>query len=168
MTPKQERFVQEYLVDLNATQAAIRAGYSAKTAEVQGPRLLGNVGVAEAIREAMEARAESAGITAERVLEEIAKSAFGDIRAVFDENGHLRLPDDLTDEAAASVASIEVVTKPSGVDADGNRVVEHVHKIKSWDKLKALELLGRHLGMFVDRREITGKGGASVSFVIEN
>ena len=75
LTPKQARFVEEYLVDLNATQAAIRAGYSAKTAEVQGSRLLGNVKVAAAIREAQEARSERTGITQDEVIQGLKKEA---------------------------------------------------------------------------------------------
>ena len=66
LTPRQERFVAEYLIDLNATQAAIRAGYSAKTAEVQGPRLLGNVRVAAAIADGQAKRAERNGLIVER------------------------------------------------------------------------------------------------------
>ena len=71
LTPKQERFVDEYLLDLNATQAAVRAGYSPKTAHVQGPRLLGNVSVARAISEAKQERAEATKIDAEYVLRKL-------------------------------------------------------------------------------------------------
>lgn len=70
LTPKQQRFVDEYLVDLNATQAAIRSGYSAKTADVQGPRLLGNVKVAAALAEAKTARSERTRISSDWVLEQ--------------------------------------------------------------------------------------------------
>ncbi len=77
MTPKQTCFVQEYLVDLNATQAAIRAGYSAHTADVQGPRLLGNVGVAAAIQAAQTALSERLEVTAERVVAGLLSEAEG-------------------------------------------------------------------------------------------
>lgn len=70
-TPRQERFVAEYLCDLNATQAAIRAGYSAKTAEVQGPRLLGNVRVAAAIAEGQAKRAEKLELTAASITRQL-------------------------------------------------------------------------------------------------
>lgn len=69
MTPRQERFVAEYLIDLNATQAAIRAGYSAKTAEHQGPRLLGYAQVVEAVKAAKEKRSERVEITQDHALE---------------------------------------------------------------------------------------------------
>jgi phage terminase small subunit len=73
LTPKQDMFVREYLIDLNATQAAIRAGYSAKTADVQASRLLGNVQVAAAVQAAMDKRAEETGLDAKFVLNGIVK-----------------------------------------------------------------------------------------------
>lgn len=151
----QAAFIAEYLVDLNATQAAIRAGYSARTAHAAGNRLLKEPEIAAAIAEAMAKRSEKTGITAERVLEEFAKIGFADIRQIFSPAGGLRLPSELEDDAAASIASIEVVVRPSGeVDEDGNRQVEHVHKIKTWDKVAALTQIGRHLGMFNDKLEV--------------
>ncbi len=75
LTPKQARFVEEYLVDLNATQAAIRAGYSPKTAYSQGERLLKNVEVHRAIQEAQEARSERTGITQDEVIQGLKKEA---------------------------------------------------------------------------------------------
>ena len=77
MTPKQARFVQEYLIDPNATQAAIRAGYSKKTADVQGPRLLGNVGVAAAIQVGQAALSDRLGVTADRVVAGLLAEAEG-------------------------------------------------------------------------------------------
>ena len=75
LPPKQALFVREYLVDLNATQAAIRAGYSAKTAEQQGPRLLGNVGVKAAVAKAQAARSQRLEVKADDVLRDIARIA---------------------------------------------------------------------------------------------
>ncbi len=75
LTPKQARFVEEYLIDLNATQGAIRAGYSAKTAEVQGSRLLGNVKVREAVEAGMKARSKRTGITQDEVIQGLKKQA---------------------------------------------------------------------------------------------
>ncbi len=75
LTPKQQRFVAEYLVDLNATQGAIRAGYSAKTAEVQGSRLLGNVKVREAVEAGMKARSKRTEITQDEVIQGLKKEA---------------------------------------------------------------------------------------------
>jgi len=82
LNAKQQRFVEEYLVDLNATQAAIRAGYSKRTAEQQGSRLLSNVKVAKAVSKAQEALSERAGITQERVLKRFEQIAFADPNAL--------------------------------------------------------------------------------------
>lgn len=166
MPPKRARFVEEYLIDLNATQAAIRAGYSKKTAEVQGPRLLGNVRVASGIERLKAQRSAKVGITAERILEELRRLALSDVRGLFDEHGNLRAIADLTDEQAAAISSVEVVTKiipgAKGEPAD----VEYVHKIRSWDKPRALELLAKHLGIIRDRMEHTGKDGAPLPQVV--
>ncbi|MCE5266730.1 MAG: terminase small subunit, partial [Planctomycetaceae bacterium] len=82
LTPKQARFVSEYLVDLNATQAAIRAGYSARTAADIGRQLLGKTPVAEAVAAQQKAREVRTGVTADRVVAELARVAFGNSRAV--------------------------------------------------------------------------------------
>lgn len=89
LTAKQALFVREYLIDLNATQAAIRAGYSKKTANEQGARLLAKASVKAAVAEASEKRADKLDLNAERVLKAIAEVAFGDVRKMFDENGAL-------------------------------------------------------------------------------
>ncbi len=148
LTPRQAAFVAEYLVDLNATQAAIRAGYSARTAEVQGPRLLGNVRVAAAIGQATTRRLTRLEVQGDRVVAELARLGFSDIRRVFDAEGRLLPPRAWPDDLAAAIASIEVVT--TTVPGSKPVAVEHVAKIKLWDKPKALELLGRHAGIFPD------------------
>jgi phage terminase small subunit len=151
LTPLQLRFVDEYLIDLNAKQAAIRAGYASKGAAVQGFRLLTNANVAVAIQARQVDRSKRTDITQDRVLQEFAKIAFGDVRGLFDAAGNLRQPHELSDDDAARVASIEVVTKSIG---DG--AVEYVHKIRAWDKIAALTQLGRHLGMFKDGLDLCG------------
>lgn len=148
LTAKQGRFVAEYLIDLNATQAAIRAGYSEKTAEQQGSRLLSNAKVASAIAEAQSKRSKRTEITQDRVLAELAKIGFSDLRRALNEHGNLKGPQDWDDDTAGAIASIEVVTRSVGVNSDGEREIESIAKIKTWDKLGALEKLGKHLGMF--------------------
>jgi phage terminase small subunit len=155
LTPKQDQFVKEYLVDLNATQAAIRAGYSAKTANEQGSRLLANAKVSAAIAEARAEVSEKTGVKIERVLQEMARLGFSDLRRVFTPGGNLISPEDWDDDTAAAISSVKVVTRPTGETAeDGSRIVEHVHEIKLWDKNSALDKLGKHLGMFIDRGEM--------------
>ena len=152
LTPKQATFVREYLVDLNATQAAIRAGYSAKTADVQGPRLLGNVRVATAIQQSMDERADKTGITAERVLNEIAKLAFANLQDFYNANGSLKEITELPRDVAAALSS----TKVNLTEACA------VQEIKLHDKKGSLELLGRHLKLFTDKQEVTGKDGGPI------
>jgi len=108
LTPKQERFVAEYLIDLNATQAAIRTGYSAKTAASQGARLLKQGGVARAVQAAQQARAVRTEITQDRVLQELARIAFFDIRRLYRADGSMKDPCELDADTAAALASIEV------------------------------------------------------------
>lgn len=166
LTPKQAAFVNEYLVDLNATQAAIRAGYSEDTAHAIGHENLSKPDIAAAIQRAMDLRAERTGITADRVLVELAKLGFADIRQIFTEGGHLRDIATLPDDIASSVQSVEVVTRPGAeVDENGNRTIEYVHKIKLADKKGPLELLGKHLSVFVDRVEHTGKDGGPIQTI---
>lgn len=151
LSAKQARFVEEYLLDLNATQAAIRAGYSERTARQAGAENLSKPVIVAAIAAAQEARSKRTEITQDRVLAELAKIGFSDLRKTMTKGGSLMDPQAWDDETAGAIAAIEVVTRPSGdVDEDGNREVEHVHKIKAWDKLSALEKLGKHLGMFKD------------------
>lgn len=149
MTPKQEAFVREYMIDLNATQAATRAGYSARTANEQGARLLANVSVRSALTAAIEARAARTDITADRVLKELARIAFFDIRKLYREDGGMKAPHELDDEAAAVLAGVETTEIMAGENVVGN-----TKKAKVFDKGAALTLAMRHLGMLKDRLEI--------------
>jgi len=149
LTNKQRTFIEEYLVDLNATQAAVRAGYSKRTAKEMGCENLSKPTIQNAIHVAMNERSKRTGITVDRVLEEIAKIGFADIREIFTAGDKLRSIADLPNDIAAAVQSIEVVVRPSGLaDRNGLEDGELVYKIKLSDKLKGLELLGKHLGMF--------------------
>lgn len=158
LTPKQARFVDEYLVDLNATQAAIRAGYSKKTAGQIGERLLKKVEIQQALAERMKAREKRTEITQDMVLRELAKIAFGDQRRVMEwgpAGVKLRDSTQITDDEAAIVAEVsETIT------ANGGTL-----KLKTHDKVGALKLLGDHLGMFKQQVELTGKGGGPIEQV---
>lgn len=147
LTPKQERFVAEYLVDLNATQAAIRAGYSAKTAQEQGSRLLSNVMVAAAIKAKQVELAAKHDVTVERIIAELARIGFSDMRKLMTwgpDGVKLKSSDELSDDEALAIAEVsETTTK------DGGSL-----KLKVHDKRAALVDLGKHLGMFVDRVKV--------------
>lgn len=161
LTPKQEQFVREYLIDLNATQAAIRAGYSKRTANEQGARLLVNASVAEAIREAMSKRAKRTEITADRVLREYARLGFFDPRKLFHDNGQPKEISELDDDTAAALAGLDMVEIYEGTGPD-RKFVGYTKKYKIADKKGALDSIAKHLGMFVDRTEITGKDGGPI------
>lgn len=166
LTDKQKRFCEEYLIDLNATQAAIRAGYSPKTAEQTASRLLRNVKVQEYIAKRKKELSRSTEITQERVIKELALIAFsnnadyahvvekkmqveagGALVDVLDKDGkpvmyrtvEPVLTEELTEEQKRALAVIK-----KGRDG---------LEVKSCDKVKALELLGKHLGIFTDKIE---------------
>lgn len=163
MTPKQQKFVEEYQKDLNATKAAQRAGYSAKTAYSAGQRLLKVVEICEALNTATDKRTERAGVTADRVIQELAVIAFSDIRSLFDKKGRLKDIVDLPEQVARMLASVEVTKEKT--TRDGKTTTEEsVSKVRSWDKLKALELLGRHMKMWEDGD--AGKKGVPVNLKV--
>lgn len=157
LTAKQARFVEEYLIDLNATQAAIRAGYSAKTAGSVGHENLNKPEIAEAIAAAQMERSARTEITQDMVLRELAKIGFSDIRKLFAPGGGLVPVADLDDDAAASLSSIEITTRKVRGGEDGE--LEEVSKVRLWDKRAALVDIGKHLGMFKEKVELSGNVG---------
>lgn len=151
LTPKQRRFVDEYLIDLNATQAAIRAGYSPKTANEQGARLLANVSIAKAIQEARDKQQERTEITQDRVLLEYARIAFFDPRKLFRSDGSPKPVEELDADTAAALAGLEVREEFEGA-GENRTFVGYTKKYKLANKLGALDSLAKHLGM------LDGKG----------
>ena len=146
LNPKHERFVAEYLVDLNATQAAIRAGYSAKTAGVQGFDLLKKPEIAAAIESLRNEHAKNTGLTVERVLTEAMRLAFFDIRKLTDAEGNPIPINQLDDDTAAAIQGLELATERVRGDDEGVETV--VRKYKIADKNAAVERLFKHLGLF--------------------
>lgn len=146
MTKKQKRFVEEYLIDLNATQAAIRAGYSPDTAKSIGSENLTKPDLQARIAKAMAERSKRTGVNADRVVMELAKIAFVNAGDVIDAETATLKPDAAKEDTAA-IQSVKVKT----FGEDGLE-----REIKMADKLKALELLGKHLGMFKDKMELSG------------
>lgn len=157
LTPKQARFVEEYLVDLNASAAARRAGYSPRTADAIGRENLGKPTIEAAIAERQAARSERTQITADRVLLELARLAFFDLRKAYKEDGTLKLPHEIDDETAAGLASLETLTTMAGGGGDEAPLSLVTKKLKTFDKKGALELCMRHLGMFEkDNNQVAG------------
>lgn len=168
LTPKQRAFVREYLIDLNATQAAIRAGYSEKTARQIGDENLSKPDIRAAIDAAMELRAKRTEITADMVLKELAKIGFADIRKAIKWQGTLVTEEENPDGGDTLVIKNVVtnnVTLVSSdeIDDDTAAAISEISqnstggiKLKMHDKKAALVDIGRHLGMFTDKVEHSG------------
>lgn len=163
LNPKQQRFVAEYLVDLNATQAAIRAGYSEKTAKQIGSRLLTHVDVSKAIEAGQAKLAAKHGVTLERIVSELALLGFSNMqdymRGGKDGDPYLDFSE-LTREQAAALTEVTVEDFKDG-RGDGARDVRRV-KFKLADKRAALVDLGKHLGMFTEKMQVSGPNGGPI------
>ena len=146
LTAKQQRFVEEYLIDLNATQACIRAGYSPQTAMEQGHQLLQKTSVQNAIQTALAERSRRTGINQDRVIQELARIAFVKITDVVDSDGNIR-----SDASPDDIACIESVKVK---DSDNQFGGSSEREVKFASKIKALELLGKHLGMWNDKLSV--------------
>jgi phage terminase small subunit len=166
LTPKQHRFVEEYLIDLNATQAAIRAGYSVDSAEVIGYENLRKPQIESAIQEAQRARSERTQITADDVLRELARIGFSDAwNYRMAEEGQLSIAEGAPHDATRAVASIK--RKVTHIPQKGGAapIVRHETEFRLWDKNTALANIGKHLGMFTDKSEVRYPDGMRVEVV---
>lgn len=146
LTEKQRRFVEEYLIDLNATQAAIRAGYSVESARDIGCENLTKPNIQKVIAERMAERSKRTGVNQDRVVLELAKMAFVKMTDVVDSKGAIK-----EDASGDDLSCIESI-KYKKTDNEFGGSVEREVKIGS--KLKALELLGKHLGMWSDKTDV--------------
>lgn len=170
LTAKQRAFVREYLIDLNATQAAVRAGYSVKTAASQGERLLRNVEIDRAVSAAMDLRAKRTEITSDRVMQELAKIGFADIRKAVTwqtsliteednpDGGDVAVVKNIVTNNVQLVASEDIDDDTAAAIAEISQNAQGGLKIKLHDKRAALVDMGRHLGMFKDKVELNLSG----------
>lgn len=154
LTAKQRRFCDEYLIDLNATQAAIRAGYSPKTARFIANENLTKPNIQCRIQRLMKDRAERTGITQDKVIQELAKIGFADIKDFLSYRTALNVIG--TRRGIPVVDAQQIIELKDSSEVDGRCIQEvslsqkGVLTFKLHDKMKALELIGRHLGMFKD------------------
>lgn len=167
LTPKQRLFVAEYLIDLNATQAAIRAGYSTDTAAQQGHENLRKPDIANAIFDAQQKRSERTQITQDMVLRELAKIGFADIRKAINWKSSLVEEEDNPEGGDVLVVKTIVTNNveligSDDIDDDTAAAISEISqnatggiKVKMHDKKGALVDIGRHLGMFKDRLDLT-------------
>jgi phage terminase small subunit len=171
LTDKQVRFIDEYLIDLNATQAYKRAGYSVKSdnaAGVEGLKLLRNPKIQEELKKRQDDLQKRTEITQENVLKELAKIAFSNgtdfaeivNRTVVDRETHLPIIDEHTGEPRIYKEVVVKATKdiPENKRAAIAAIKENKYgiSVESYDKVKALELIGKHIGMFTDKLEVKG------------
>jgi phage terminase small subunit len=169
LTPKQQRFVEEYLLDLNATQAAIRAGYSAKTAGAVGHENLRKPEIADAIAGAQTERAARTRVDADWVLTRLAMEAEADLADLYDENGHLRPVHDWPlIWRKGLVAGIETLREKIGEDEDGEPEFATVQKVKLSDRVKRLELIGRHVNVQAFKDKIEQSGSVTLNVLAED
>ena len=164
---RHERFCQEYIFDLNITKAAERAKYSKKTAAQQGSRLFKNVKIQERIIELKAARIERTHVTQDKVVKELALLGFSDLQnyisideltGAIQAKGFEQMPPEES-RALQSIKEDRVIKE----DADGKKMTVYDKvSFKMHDKIRALEILARHLGMLVERHEVTGEDGGPV------
>jgi phage terminase small subunit len=155
MTNKQKNFCEEYLIDLNATQAAIRAGYSVDTAKEIGCENLTKPNIRTYIDTKLAERSKRTGINADRVIQELAKIALLNITDVVNADD-ATIKSEADREDTAAILSVKVKTTVS----ESGKTVER--EVRMNDKIKALELLGKHLGMFNDKLELSGELGVQI------
>jgi phage terminase small subunit len=167
LNDQQQRFCLEYLKDMNGTQAAVRAGYSEKTACEQAARLLANVKVLTRVQELRDSQIKRLQVDGDQILRELMRLGYCDVRSIYNEDGSVKHPTEWPDALAAAVASIEVYEEfefhQGGFHCEGcgrkatKELVGQTKKVKFWNKPQSLELLGKHKTLFSDRVVHEGK-----------
>lgn len=147
LNPKEEAFCRNYIVDWNGNDAAIKAGYSAKSARAQASRLLTRVNIQSRINQLKKKREARLDLKADDVLRELLKIAKSDLRQAFNDSGSLKSIEQMPDDIAAAIGGIDVDELFDGKGKD-REMIGYTKKIKLWDKVRALELLGKHLKLF--------------------
>jgi phage terminase small subunit len=165
LTLKQEKFWQGYSTNGGNASAAYRAAYSTSkmteaTINKEASQLLKHPLIASRLSETVQAAAEGAKLTVQRIIEEYMRVAFLDPAKLFDEAGNLLPIHSMEEGARRAIGGIDVVELGGNTGKEGDSIVSQIKKIKLLDKLSALNDLGRHMGIFVDKKEITGKDGA--------
>lgn len=157
LTPKQSRFVDEYLVDLNATQAAVRAGYSAKTAGQIGDENLKKPQIAKALSDRMKQREQRTQVDADYVIKRLQEIDQMDVFDILNDDMSLKPISQWPRTWRLSISGIDLSELVMGGESEQDRTVRLLKKIKWPDKVKNLELLGRHFGIFNDKLDVSGQ-----------
>ena len=165
LTKKQERFCQEYIIDLNGTQAAIRAGYSEKAAKEQASENLTKTNIQQKITELQKAKSKRLEFDADDIFNILKKQATLDIKDIINVK-QITLKDDAGNDIVRDYIHLQDWAKIDGtLISEIKQNKDLMVHVKVYDKQKALELIGRHLGMWVDKMEITGKDGEPIKFI---
>jgi len=155
VTPKQQRFVEEYLIDLNATAAARRAGYSARTADRIGPELLGKTCVAAAIARAQINRSERTKIDADWVLRRLSEEINADVADLYEDDGKVKpIRQWPLIWRQGLVAGIETIPEIVGKDDEGNPIIVNGYRLKLASRDKRLEMVGKHVYVSAFREQV--------------
>lgn len=141
---RRARFAEEYILDLNGTQAAIRAGYAPDSARQEAHRLLAHPEVSAHVERLKADRSERAGVMADRILAELWKRALFDLRELYDSDGKLKAVADWPDHATGCVLGLETLEEFAG-SGEARQLAGYVRKIKTTDTMRALDILGRHV-----------------------
>lgn len=153
LTDKQQAFVNEYIVDFIGSQAAIRAGYSAKTAEVQASKLLRNPNVSGAVADAIESRTKRTQIDADWVLKQAAEAFTCDLSRLYDERGDLRPVHEWPKEIMPIIGGVEIEALYEGSGKERVQI-GRVKKLKLTERLKLLETIGKHVNVQAFRERV--------------
>jgi len=157
LNEKQKRFCEEYMIDLNATQSAIRAGYSEDTARQIGSENLSKPVISSYIEQLMLDRSNRTTITADKVLQELARMAFFNVQDVQDDKGNTK---PFNEWSRDDLACIQEITETKMGNDDASMVINQ--KFKASDKKANLELIGKHLRLFTDKVEHSGPNGGPI------
>ena len=165
LTPKQYRFCQEYIIDLNQTQAYIRAGYAEEGAAQNSSRLMANDKIKSKVAQLQADRAKRLELDADKVLAQISRLAFSDIRGIFEGADGLRKASELDDDTAAAITSIKVSKQSMGPDPEGQPQYQDVIEYKLADKKGPLEMLAKHLELMVEKSKVEATHTGSVAVI---
>lgn len=163
LTVKQKRFIEEYLIALNATQAAIRAGYSPNSAKEIGCENLTKPHIRARVDKAIAEWSKRTGINAERVIIELARIGLINPGNLIN-FGWATVKGEATEDDLAAIQSVKVKTIPT----EGGNITER--EVRLYDKNRALELMGKHLGMFSNKVEVSGSlntGMSKLDFILK-
>jgi len=169
LEPRQQRFVEEYVQDLNGTQAAIRAGYNPRSASVTASELLAKGNISAAVEKLLAQRSSRRSMSADTVLHEMSLLANSRIEWFFiDDNGVVRATPEAPEGATGAIQSVKyrVEIHPPKLDKEGALIKEGYRinhaELRLWDKPGPLKLMGRHIGLFADKVEVSGPGGGPI------